>query len=359
MREGIGYHTGDFGFAVSFYSDGTKSGNAQISFGCEGISQKAFSVFLESGNIIDMDGILVGSYLPYERATISGRRNGDSCILYYNEALVRTNMPTSNIDVDFIDFSKSGTDANTYQVTYETYGHETSDEKTAIYISKSGDYESGILSILSGMNIFNAEDISVQYGELTGVLSEEDIGNLNEAGLVLFGQKTEYRDFYDPSGWSRIVSPIVFLNPLIYAQSGLGIVSGQEIQSNGYEMTFGIGGNSYGSKTDLFDSVTRMAESGESGYSLFDWSGQKYLNTPKITDVLLYDSGTNSIMADIIDVGTVGYSGYAQSGRRAFFNAPVFATGSISEMSTEDWKKIFVATVYDLSEINTKIIEGG
>ena len=355
MKNNFTHQTGAMSFNLSLSAEST-NGTAEINFGQEGISGAAISFYLKSGEIYDRDGAYFGSYLPREICNVRGVRVNGLCSYYYNDLLVKTNYSVANMDINNIEIVKTTDGGGPYVLSHVVNGISLDIDKNLLYISESGSFENDTVEMIRGMSLFSGSfGISIGYGDYTGELSSEKIASISNYDLVVFGQGLSTGHFVDKSGWAMIETPIVFLNSEVANQDCLGIISGSIFNSNGEEMNWGENDESIlDSKLDIYRSFLRRGETGEqSRYALYTGIGQKFISYGSgvaESEKILYNGEIG--MIDVIWSGTSGYSGaLPQNGNRIFFNAPCQSAVSLFNESTENWKKIFSACVYDCAEM--------
>lgn len=359
MKNAFEYQTGNIAYSVTFRAE-SATGGADINFGCRGLPEKTFSFHLRSGNIYDSEGIYFGSYLPDTDYTIGGVFYDDSSFYFYNGLPTRAEYETLNQDIDYIELSKISGDNSTYSLEYVITGKNHNVDSNVLYITKSGQLETGITELITGMWLFGGESgLSVDYSPFTGILSTESIETLESFNIIVFGQYVKESDFQDKTGWANITKPIIFLNSLVPNQDYLGILSGSLLSSDGVDKCFGyMDINLLNEKRAIHKSFLRRGDIGPTGYHLYTTQDLYYLYyTGSSPEAILSSVGNDiCVVLDALKMGTSGYEGaLPQSGKRVFFNTPYQFSTPIYDVSTDNWKKILTSCIYDMGFIGTPI----
>lgn len=357
MKNHFQHQTGNIDFELSFWASST-TGMAEIAFGCEGISDRVISFELKSGELLDNDGILFGSYVPNQRYSIEGSFYTNHCNYFYNGTIIRPLYETENSDINTINLTKGSGDTTSYGLLWRIKGLELEDRKL-LYITNSQN-ESGIINIATGMDIFRS-GVETGYSRYSGELEDYLVNEINEFDLIIFGQYLNKEDFTDRTGWARIHRPIIFLNPTVINQDGLGIVTGTLTEVTGNEMRYGYP-DTGDEKYSICRAFARRAQSGQAGYELYSGQTGEYLNYCGANyDAVMYNGESKEVASiDFLNKETNGYAlGLEQDGERVIFNVPNQKTSPLCDFVTEDWKKIFVACIYDRLEIGSQMQDGG
>lgn len=276
MKEYFQTQTGNISFLVSVVPQ-FSSGSAEINFGQDGLPQKTFSFYLNNGFLSDGDKVIFGSYERDKPFEITGTFLFDSCEYFYNGLIARSKYKTANQDINYIEFLKSGDNSGSYQITYSVKGSIKNNDKNLLYISKSGNDESGFLSIARNLGIFSGQiGIQTGYENYTGLLSLSTISQLNLYDAVVIGEKTLRTDFSDSDGWSRVLSPIVFLNPDVFSEDGMGVLQGTE-QISSSILYADYDEENPDSNFETFKKYTRRCEKSEGAFDIFTESPRNFL----------------------------------------------------------------------------------
>ena len=368
MRDFFQYQTGNLYFDISFNAE-RSSGDASISLGCDGLTGKAIAFNLSNGLIKDSDGIIFGSYAPKEICKITGAIIENSCAYFFNGIPVRTFASAGDIDIDYIEFEKSGNCTGSFSYSYTINGKSHDTNKNLLYITNS-ERESGILGMIGSMGLFSGDGgIQTGYYEYTGILSSETLSEIDNYDMIVFGQYTSGLYFGDKTGWASVEKPILFLNPYVSNHENIGVFSGSIVFEDDINRTWAVANELVlNAKYNIYHSLTRRTIpnpeiidygsnyktyglfTGGAGYYHLNYAG--YLNEP----ILWNDDLGIMAMVDMLEEGNSGYAnGMIQNGDRFIFNVPYQFDQPLYDLVTENWKKIFAASIYDLICIKTEV----
>lgn len=341
MKTGFLYQERDCSFNFDI-SASTTTGRFSFGLGCSGLSQNTLVISGRSGELFLTGGECFGSYNSNEPTSIRGGFYDNEFSLYINDVLVTTRGDSLNQGVDYLYLSKESGDLTEYGVMASISGSTKPSGLTLNYITSSEADEQNVISMISGMNLF--DNITVSEDSYSGILTGTDLDIINGYDLVILGFEQNISSFSGASGWNEVASPIIILEPEIASQNYLNIISGRSICIS--EIT----GRCTSTGEDVFGR-TNFVGTGD-GIVLFEQPSPEgdffYYNISGYPSRQMITGLYSKNFLSHIPTGSVNYiGGQAQSGERIIFS--VLKTGDYDEVwntLTDEWKKILISEIY-------------
>jgi hypothetical protein len=335
MKYYFQHQTGNIAFNIAINATNTTSKKLQINLGQEGIEDKNISFIIESGNLYDKNEIFFGGFYTQNEFELTGSIYKDFYNYYYNNLLIRSNAKY-NCDFNYIEVLKDNY-SNDYIIESQINGEIKETNKNLLYIT-TGINDSGIINIISGMNIFKGEPgIITGYNNYTGFLNSGSIEQLNYFDAIVFGQYINPEHFIDKSGWYEINKPIIFLGAEVCNFNNLDLISGEYYSNDRYN------GNSI--ENNISQSYLRRVD--------YNQYGKIYLFNIIEENFIYYLDDYNLVLSDDNEFSFISIK--EQNKKRIIFNTPINKNNSLFNMTSDNWKKILTSCLYDLIYINTDI----
>ena len=332
MKSLFQYQTGQSSFLFNIKVNNT-GGVFSFGLGCLGLSKETIILSGESGLLKTESGLVTSSYTTGLPFSVSGNFYNKEFSLFVNNSLVATNLAANNSDINsiFVDGNISG------EIGYVIGGGNSIQNKTAAYITSDAETEKDFINLVSGVGMFSQFKVMEDY--ITGNLSGDDVDSFNQFDIIFVGIENNINIMSNNSGWENIETPIMFFDPEIAGQSGLNMISGQNIC---LRETIG-----YGQDNFVLDRCDRIYGSGIRLYTQHATGDVFYHDSSEMSSSIL--SGIyNKSFISYLKAGQAGYSsGIVQNGGRWFFS--ILRTGIYSdEFSTlhDNWKKIVLRSVF-------------
>lgn len=352
MKQYFTHQTGNIQYGLNLRAN-TTSGSAVISMGCNGISVPTLSFNLDNGFIKTTGGLIIGSYLSNENFALSGVVAKDFSTVEYNGLSIVGQTPINNFDMNHWSLTKTQT-APVYNAEMTIVGRFNDINKNLLYITNSPALETGMIDLISGMNIFSGDSgVATAYNAYTGNFTGSQLAELNSYDAIVFGEKVNAIDFQDTGNWSKVASPIIFFGAEAATQSGVYWLTGTwKVTDTGIYISGQKNIDILIQDRNFAKMATRRLVDGETLF--LNTTGEFFFIDNETTGYkpIVYCTGATGYLRvfDYAYVGeTISVTAPTQSGVRILFNTPRNSS-NVFDVLTDQWRMLFAATLFEITQ---------